>query len=244
MTYGNEYENGYLGRDLSGTGWGLKFDFIIIHESGHEWFANNITYRDIADMWVHEGFTSYSENLFLDYFYGKEAGSAYTLGLRKGIKNDIPVIGTYGVNQEGSGDMYNKGHNMLHMIRQIVNDDEKWRSILRGLNSEFYHKTVTTRQIENYISQKAGIDLSPVFDQYLRDIRIPIFSYYLEEGKLFYRWENVIDGFDMPVKIYVDGKEMVLKPTQGWQSVDVSQKNAKITVDKDYYVGSMNILGN
>ncbi|WP_339875594.1 M1 family metallopeptidase [uncultured Algoriphagus sp.] len=244
VTYGNEYENGYLGRDLSGTGWGLKFDFIIIHESGHEWFANNITYRDIADMWVHEGFTSYSENLFLDYFYGKEAGSAYTLGLRKGIKNDIPVIGTYGVNQEGSGDMYNKGHNMLHMIRQIVNDDEKWRSILRGLNSEFYHKTVTTRQIENYISQKAGIDLSPVFDQYLRDIRIPIFSYYLEEGKLFYRWENVIDGFDMPVKIYVDGKEMVLKPTQGWQSVDVSQKNAEIIVDKDYYVGSMNILGN
>lgn len=244
VTYGNAFANGYLGRDLSGTGWGLKFDFIIIHESGHEWFANNITYRDIADMWVHEGFTSYSENLFLDYFYGKEAGSAYTLGLRKGIKNDIPIIGTYGVNQEGSGDMYNKGHNMLHMIRQIVNDDEKWRSILRGLNSEFYHKTVTTRQIENYISQKAGINLTSVFDQYLRDIRIPIFSYYLEEGKLFYRWENVVDGFDMPVKIYVDGEEMNLKPTQRWQPVDVSQKNAKITVDKDYYVGSMNISGN
>ncbi|WP_111320821.1 M1 family metallopeptidase [Algoriphagus chordae] len=244
VTYGNNYENGYLGRDLSGTGWGLKFDFIIIHESGHEWFANNITYRDIADMWVHEGFTSYSENLFLDYFYGEEAGSAYTLGLRKGIKNDIPIIGTYGVNQEGSGDMYNKGHNMLHMIRQIVNDDEKWRSILRGLNSEFYHKTVTTRQIENYISQKAGIDLSPVFDQYLRDIRIPIFSYYLEEGELFYRWENVIDGFDMPVEIYVDGKEMKLKPTQQWKSESVPQKNTKIVVDKDYYVTTMNLTGN
>ncbi|MEP2348616.1 MAG: M1 family aminopeptidase, partial [Algoriphagus sp.] len=244
VTYGNEYGNGYLGRDLSGTGWGLKFDFIIIHESGHEWFANNITYRDIADMWIHEGFTSYSENLFLDYFYGKEAASAYTLGLRKGISNDIPIIGTYGVNQEGSGDMYNKGHNMLHMIRQIVNDDEKWRSILRGLNAEFYHKTVTTRQIESYISQKAGIDLKPVFDQYLRDVRIPIFSYYLQDGTLHYRWENVISGFDMPVKIYVDGKEMNLKPTQRWQSVDVSQKNAKITVDKDYYVGTMNISGN
>mgnify|MGYP003636854199 CR=1 FL=1 len=243
VTYGNKYENGYLGRDLSGTGWGLKFDYIIIHESGHEWFANNITYRDIADMWIHESFTSYSENIFIDYFYGKEAASAYTLGLRKGIGNAAPVIGKYGVNQEGSGDMYNKGHNMLHTIRQVINDDEKWRSILRGLNAEFYHKTVTTRQIENYISQKSGINLSPVFDQYLRDIRIPIFSYYLQEGKLYYRWDNGVVGFNMPVKIDVDGKEMNLTPTQSWQSVDVVQKNAKITVDKDYYVGSMNISG-
>ena len=243
VTYGNKYENGYLGRDLSGTGWGLKFDYIIIHESGHEWFANNITYRDIADMWIHESFTSYSENIFIDYFYGKEAASAYTLGLRKGIGNAAPVIGKYGVNQEGSGDMYNKGHNMLHTIRQVINDDEKWRSILRGLNAEFYHKTVTTRQIENYISQKSGINLSPVFDQYLRDIRIPIFSYYLQEGKLYYRWDNGVVGFNMPVKIDVDGKEMNLTPTQSLQSVDVVQKNAKITVDKDYYVGSMNISG-
>jgi len=244
VTYGNNYENGYLGRDISGSGWGLKFDFIIIHESGHEWFANNITYRDIADMWIHESFTSYSENLFLDYFYGEEAGSAYTLGLRKGIANAETIIGPYGVNQEGSGDMYNKGHNMLHTIRQILNDDDKWRAILRGLNSEFYHKTVSTRQIENYISQKAGINLTPVFDQYLRDIRIPIFSYYLQDGKLNYRWENVIESFDMPLKIYVDGKEMNVTPTRQWQVVDVNQKNAKIIVDKDYYVGTMNILGN
>jgi aminopeptidase N len=244
VTYGNDYANGYLGRDLSGTGWGLKFDFIIIHESGHEWFANNITYRDVADMWIHESFTAYSENLFLDYFYGKEASSQYVLGTRMAISNDIPIIGTYNVNSEGSGDMYYKGSNMLHTIRQIVNDDEKWRSILRGLNSEFYHKTVSTRQIENYISQKTGINLKPVFDQYLRDIRIPIFSYNLKDGELLYRWENVIDGFDMPVKIYVDGKEMVLKPTQQWKSEDVSKKSAKIVVDKDYYVGTMNISGN
>lgn len=243
ITYGNNYENGYLGRDISGSGWGLEFDFIIIHESGHEWFANNITSRDIADMWIHEGFTSYSENLFLDYFYGKEASSDYALGLRKGIENKEPVIGKYGVNQEGSKDMYNKGHTMLHTIRQLVNDDEKWRSILRGLNSEFYHKTVSTRQIESYISQKSGINLSAVFDQYLRDIRIPIFSYYLKEGMLFYRWENVIDGFDMSAKIYVDGKEMNLKITEEWQSTVVSQKKPKITVDKNYYVGMMNILG-
>lgn len=243
VTYGNKFENGYLGRDLSGTGWGLKFDFIIIHESGHEWFANNITYRDVADMWIHESFTAYSENLFLDYFYGKEASSEYVLGTRMAINNDNPIIGTYNVNSEGSGDMYYKGANMLHTIRQIVNDDEKWRSILRGLNSEFYHQTVSTRQIENYISQKAGINLKPVFDQYLRDIRIPIFSYNLKDSKLLYRWENVVDGFEMPVKIYVDGKQMDLKPTQRWQQVD-AQNNAKITVDKGYYVGTLNISGN
>ncbi|MDR7128658.1 aminopeptidase N [Algoriphagus sp. 4150] len=244
VTYGNNFENGYLGRDLSGTGWGMKFDFIIIHESGHEWFANNITYRDVADMWIHESFTAYSENLFLDYFYGKEASKEYVLGTRMAINNDSPIIGIYNVNSEGSGDMYYKGANMLHTLRQIINDDEKWRSILRGLNSEFYHKTVSTRQIENYIIQKAGINLKPVFDQYLRDIRIPIFSYNLKDGELYYRWENVVDGFEMPVKIYVDGKEMGLIPTQNWQSVDVPQKNAKISVDENYYVGTMNISGN
>lgn len=161
VTYGNGYQNGYRGKDLSGTGWGLKFDFIIIHESGHEWFANNITYKDMADMWIHESFTNYSESLFLDYHYGKEAGSAYVRGTRAGIKNDKPIIGKYNVNDMGSGDMYPKGGNMLHTLRQIVNDDEKWRSILRGLNSEFYHQTVTTQQIENYLSDRTGLNLAP-----------------------------------------------------------------------------------
>ncbi|MDZ4329200.1 MAG: M1 family metallopeptidase, partial [Flavobacterium sp.] len=157
VTYGNGFQNGYRGKDLSGTGWGLKFDFIIIHESGHEWFANNITYKDIADMWIHESFTNYSESLFVEYYYGKEAGFEYVLGTRKGIKNDKPIIGNYNVNNEGSGDMYPKGGNMLHTLRQIVNDDEKWRGILRGLNSTFYHQTVTTKQIEDYLSQQVGI---------------------------------------------------------------------------------------
>ncbi len=153
--YGNKYQNGYLGRDLSGTGWGLKWDFIIVHESGHEWFANNITTKDIADMWVHEGFTNYSETLFTDYFYGKQAGNEYCIGTRKGIQNDIPIIGPYNVNQEGSGDMYPKAGNMLHTIRQVIDNDEEFRMILRGLNKTFYHQTVTTKQIENYISKES-----------------------------------------------------------------------------------------
>ncbi|MBN3518958.1 M1 family metallopeptidase [Algoriphagus lutimaris] len=244
VTYGNNYANGYLGRDLSGTGWGLKFDFIIIHESGHEWFANNITYKDVADMWIHESFTAYSENLFLDYYYGKEASRDYVLGTRKNINNDIPIIGPYGVNQEGSGDMYYKGANMLHTIRQLVNDDEKWRQILRGLNQEFYHQTVTSNQIETYISTQANINLSSVFDQYLRDVRIPIFSYYLEGNKLNFRWENSLMTFDMPVKIkFNTGQELWLKPTTRWASIDLDTGVERLSVDTNFYVGMMNISG-
>lgn len=244
VTYGNNFANGYLGRDLSGTGWGLKFDFIIIHESGHEWFANNITYKDVADMWIHESFTAYSENLFLDYYYGEEASSDYVLGTRKNINNDRPIIGTYGVHKSGSGDMYYKGANMLHTIRQIVNDDEKWRSILRGLNKEFYHQTVTTNEIENYISQEAGVNLSSVFDQYLRDIRIPIFSYYIQDSKLYFRWENAIQTFSMPVKIKLStGKEIWVNPTTRWSSEDLDDSDIELKVDPNFYVGTLNVSG-
>ena len=177
VTYGNQYKKGYLGRDLSGTGWGLKFDFIIIHEAGHEWFANNITNKDIADMWIHESFTNYSESLFLDYYYGKKAASEYVIGLRRSIANQHPIIGQYDVNSEGSSDMYNKGGNLLHTLRQLVDNDDKWRAILRKMNAVFYHQTVTTMQIENFLSTEIGIDLTAVFDQYLRDIRIPVFEW-------------------------------------------------------------------
>jgi aminopeptidase N len=201
IAYGNKFSNGYLGGDLSGTGWGLKWDYIIIHESGHEWFANNITTKDIADMWVHEGFTSYSETLFTDYYYGKKAGDEYTFGLRNRIENDIPIIGNYGVNKEGSSDMYAKGAVMLHSIRASINNDSLFRNILIGLNKDFYHKTVTTVEIENYISKKSGINFSKVFDQYLRTIQIPTFSYSYDEKEkiLTYQYKNCINGFNMPL---------------------------------------------
>ncbi len=154
VTYGNGFKNGFWGRDVSRTGHGMKFDFIIVHESAHEWFANSITDWDMADMWIHESFAAYSENLFVDYFWGKKAGAEYCRGTRLNISNDRPIIGVYNVNNMGSGDMYSKGANMLHTLRQIVDNDEKWRQILRGLNKEFYHKTVTSEQIENYISER------------------------------------------------------------------------------------------
>ncbi|BDB53293.1 M1 family metallopeptidase [Flavobacterium ammonificans] len=239
VTYGNGYQNGYRGRDLSGTGWGLKFDFIIIHESGHEWFANNITYKDIADMWIHESFTNYSESLFVEYYYGKEAGAAYVRGTRKNIQNDKPIIGQYDVNNEGSGDMYYKGGNMLHTIRQIINNDEKWRQILRGLNSTFYHQTVTTQQIENYISEQAGIDLTPVFNQYLRDTRVPTLEYYFKEKQLVYRWINCVDGFTLPVQIDLNGKLLRIQPTNEWKVLTVATTNSKLTINDNYYVARL-----
>ncbi|WP_425420539.1 M1 family metallopeptidase [Phaeodactylibacter xiamenensis] len=235
VTYGNKYQNGYLGMDLSGTGWGQKFDFIIIHEAGHEWFANNITYKDIADMWVHEGFTAYSENLYLDYYYGSEASTDYVIGTRKAIMNDRPVIGDYDVNHAGSSDMYYKGANMLHTIRTLLGDDEKWRSILRGLNKDFYHQTVTTKQIEEYLIEKSGLDLQPVFDQYLRDTRIPVLACKWEKGKLSYRWEQTISGFDMPVTLLHKGEPVVLKPDTEWQRINLKRTD-DLKVQRDYYV--------
>jgi aminopeptidase N len=236
VTYGNQYKKGYLGRDLSGTGWGLKFDFLIIHESGHEWFANNITYIDIADMWIHEGFTNYSENLFLDYHNGTEASSEYVIGTRKGIQNDRPIIGYYNVNKEGSSDMYPKGGNMLHTLRQLLEDDEKWRQILRGLNSEFYHQTVTTQQIEDYLSEQSGIDLTAFFNQYLRTTMIPTFEYEIKQGKLKYRWTEIVNDFDMPIQVSIDDKKQWLFPKADWQILKI--KSEDLEIDPDFYVVS------
>ena len=239
ITYGNKFQNGYLGRDLSGSGWGLKFDYIIIHEGGHEWFANNITYKDVADMWVHEGFTCYSENLYVDYFFGKDASAEYVIGTRRGISNKKPIIGQYDVNREGSGDMYSKGANLLHTIRQLTNNDELWRQTLRGLNEEFYHSTVTTKEIEEYISNSIGMDLSRIFDQYLRDYRIPVFEFEIDNGILSYRWNDVIEGFDMPIEVKIDGETKLLQPTNKFQKLKI--KNLYLNVDKDYYVYSKDL---
>ena len=240
VTYGNGYKNGYKGIDLSGTGWGLKFDFIIVHESGHEWFANNITNIDIADMWIHESFTAYSENLFLDYHFGTEASNAYVTGTRKKIQNDKPIIGNYNVNNSGSSDMYYKGANMLHTLRQIIDNDEKWRSILVGLNKDFYHQTVTTQQIENYIDKYFEIDLKPFFNQYLRTIKIPALDYKLENKNLLYKWSNVVDGFSIPIKVFINSTSQWIRPTSRWKKL-LSDKNINsFSVDNNFYIETEN----
>jgi aminopeptidase N len=230
VAYGNGFGNGYLGQDLSGSGWGLKWDYIIVHEVGHEWFGNNITTRDIADMWVHEGFTSYSEALYTDYLFGTTAGNEYARGLRKNIENDRPVIGPYGVNQEGSGDMYSKGASLVHTIRQVVNNDSLFRQLLRGLNKTFYRQTVTSRQVEAFLSAGTGKDLGRVFDQYLRTAKIPV----LEIRGGSYRWTNVVPGFDMPVRL-TNGKW--LYPTTQPQPLSAAGVKADaISVDPNFYI--------
>lgn len=238
VAYGNRFRNGYLGTDLSGSGWGLKWDFIIEHESSHEWFGNNITSKDLADMWIHESFANYSETLYTEYLFGKEAGNDYNYGTRKKIRNDEPVIGHYNVNEEGSGDMYYKGGNMLQTIRHSINNDAKWRSILRGLGKTFYHQTVTAQQIENYISKNAGIDFSKVFEQYLRNTQIPQLSYYYspDKKKIYYRWDSCITGFNLQLVLWHDNKNIRIKPTQQWKSLNDAAFFDTAWIDKHYYI--------
>lgn len=238
VTYGNKYANGYLGNDLSGTGWGLKFDFIIIHEVGHEWFANNITHIDVADMWIHEGFTAYSESLYLDYHFGTEASADYVIGTRRNIQNDKPLIGIYDVHQEGSSDMYYKGANILHTVRQLVNDDGKWRKILRGINEDFYHQTVTSKQVEDYINERVDTDLTTFWDQYLRTVNIPKLEYKFDGKQLEYRFVNTVEDFELPVVVNVNGEEHWIKADTNWQSKTFDNTIESIEVKRDFYVES------
>ena len=238
VTYGNKYKNGYLGRDLSGTGWGLEFDFIIIHEAGHEWFANNITNKDVADMWIHEGFTAYSENLYLNYHFGKKAASEYVIGTKRSIQNDTPLIGTYNKNNRGSNDMYYKGANILHTLRQLIADDQKWRAILQGLNKDFYHQTITSHQVERYISEKSGIHLTQFWEQYLRTTMIPNLQYTIKQNQLKYRYTDVIKGFDMPVQVKINGVLNWIQPTGAWKTLENNGKIKTLDVQQDFLINS------
>ena len=238
VTYGNKYKNGYLGRDLSGTGWGLEFDFIIIHEAGHEWFANNITNKDVADMWIHEGFTAYSENLYLNYHFGEKAASEYVIGTKRSIQNDTPLIGTYNRNNRGSNDMYYKGANILHTLRQLIADDQKWRAILQGLNKDFYHQTITSHQVETYISEKSGIHLTQFWEQYLRTTMIPNLQYTIQENQLKYRYTDVIKGFDMPVQVKINGVLNWIQPTSAWKTLENNRKIKTLDVQQDFLINS------
>ena len=241
VAYGNHYANGYLGHDLSATGHGLKWDFIIVHESAHEWWGNSITDKDAADMWVHESFANYAENLYTECQEGKKAGAEYVIGTRRLVKNDIPIVGHYGVNDEGSGDKYYKGGNMLHTIRQLVDNDEKWRGILRAAQKTFRHQTIMGTQLEEYISKESGVNLSKVFDEYLRSTMIPQFEDKIDGTTLSYHWANVVPGFDMPVRVALgSGAYERVKPTEAWQTMKLPSANAAVHVDENFYVDVKN----
>ncbi len=246
IAYGNEYKKGYLGTDLSNSGWGLKWDYIIVHEAGHEWFGNSITTADVADMWVQEGFTNYSEVLFTEFHFGKEAGNDYAIGLRSNIMNDKPIIGSYGVQKEGSSDMYYKGANLIHTIRQLIQDDTVFRKIMIGLNKTFRHSIVTTQNIEQYISNQTGKDLSKIFDQYLRTTRIPVLEYATNPkfpNRLYYRWTNTVPGFQMPVLIERKPgiKEEWLVPQAEWQFKNYDGTVSTIKPNRNFYINARKV---
>lgn len=221
IAYGNGFKNGYLGTDLSGSGWGLKLDYILIHESGHEWFGNNISVKDVADLWVHEGFTTYSEVLYVERKFGKKAANEYALGMRRNILNDIPMIGIYGINREGSGDIYYKGVQVIHTYRQILNDDVKFRAMLHEMNKRFARKTIGTGDVEALMAEYAGLDLKDFFDTYLRSTRIPKLETGLAEAKIKLRFRNVEKGFKIPLHFSVKNELKTYMVNEDWVMTDL-----------------------
>ncbi|TBW28428.1 M1 family metallopeptidase [Gramella sp. KN1008] len=237
VAYGNKYGNGYLGNDLSGTGIGLKWDYIIIHESGHEWYGNSITAADIADMWIQEGFTSYTEAIYVECHWGKKAAQEYLKGTRRGLGNHRPIIGDYGVNAEGSGDMYFKGANLLNTIRSIYNDDELWWRTFKDYTEKFKHKTISTKDTEAFFNAATEIDLKPVFDQYLRHTSLPELQLKEENDTIYYRWKADVENFRMPVDIFVDEDEKRLNATTEWQILKGEDDLEEIRLNElEFYV--------
>jgi aminopeptidase N len=225
VAYGNKYRKGYLGSDLSGTGVGMFFDYIIIHETGHEWFGNSITSQDIADMWIHEGFTTYTETVFVECMKGYEAALKYVNGQARNVRNDKPIIGKYGVNSRGSGDMYYKGSLLLNTLRHVINDDTKWWQLLYNYSEHFKKQIITTEMVIAYFNEQTNMDLTPIFKQYLYTANIPALEYKKIGTEFQYQWKNVNSDFNMPVDIAF-GKEIVrLYPTTQKQKIKL--KNFK-----------------
>lgn len=227
VAYGNGYKKGYRGTDLSDTGIGLLFDFIIVHESGHEWFGNSITSKDVADMWIHEGFTCYSESVFLECQYGYEKAQKYINGLKRNVLNDKPIMGQFGVANEGSSDMYYKGALMLNTIRHILNDDAKWWKLLLSYSEKFRHKIIDNRMVVAYFERETGLNLKPVFNQYLKYKNIPVLELKVTKKLLEYRWKTDEPNFAMPIDIKIKGKETRLQPTNEWQKSTFKVKKMK-----------------
>jgi aminopeptidase N len=261
--YGNAYKMGYMGRDRSNSGVGSLFDFIIVHESGHEWFGNSITAKDIADNWLHEGFTTYTEALFAECSFGKDKAFEYTKGEWANIKNDKPIIGNYGVNDDGSSDKYDKGSAVVHMLRMILNNDEAFRNLLRILNVEYYHKTVSSSEIERlmayYINTgehklnvkpgtnkpiykpntfQKNYNFKPFFDQYLRTNKVPEIEWYIKDKELFFRFTNTVDGFTLPLRVNGGKRDEEIFPTNNWQNISWKKGGYNVTFSNDFLITS------
>jgi aminopeptidase N len=237
VTYGNRFANGYLGRDWTGVGISPRFDFIIIHESGHEWFGNSITAADRSDMWIHEGWTTYLECLYVEYMYGRADALKYVNGYRPKVQNRSPIIGHRGENASPPPDQYFKGALFLNTLRSVVDDDKRWWALLRGLHERYKHKNIMTEDIVQYFNRETGRDLTPVFNQYLRHAAIPVLELKFDEagGMVSYRWKADVPSFAMPVRVGPKDNWQVIEPTTNWQSMKTALKKDQFEVATDLY---------
>ena len=236
VAYGNRFMPGYLGSDTSGTGIGLLFDFIIIHESGHEWFGNSITSKDIADMWIHEGFTTYSEAVFVECEYGKEKAIEYINGLRKNIRNDQNIISNYGVNSKGSSDMYYKGALLLNTLRHTINNDVLWWNTILKFSEKYRHQIIDTETVISFFNDQSKMNLTPIFDQYLRTVNFPELVLQKEGKKLTYFWKNVVPNFEMPAEITLDNDVIRLNVTTKPKTRKINKDNSSLEVATDKFL--------
>jgi aminopeptidase N len=238
VAYGNKYRQGYLGNDLSDTGIGLLFDYIIIHESGHEWFGNSITSKDIADMWIHEGFTTYSESVFVECQYGYEKGQIYINGMQNRVRNDRPILGKFDVNNEGSGDMYPKGALLLNTLRHVINNDTLWWKILYKYATTFKHKIIDTPTVIAFFNTESKLQLAPIFNQYLQYVGIPLLDLKWRKNQLEYQWRTDVSDFEMPVDISINGEKIRLYPTNKTKTIPLKIKNKSAieVLRNDFYI--------
>lgn len=237
VAYGNGYQMGYEGMDRSETGAGLDFDFIIIHESGHEWFGNSITSYDKADTWIHEGFTSYTETIFEECLKGKERAFMYQRGKKHNVKNNAPVQGKYDQCDEGSADHYDKAAFMIHMIRVVMDHDSLFFAMLRDMNRQYYHRIVAGHEIETFINSYSGRNFDKIFDQYLRMQSLPGLEIRKEKGGIAYRWINCTPGFNMPVLLWIKEQQVWVYPEEQWKQLRI--KTGKMKVSPDFLINTM-----
>jgi aminopeptidase N len=240
VTYGNHFANGYLERDWTGVGISPRFDFIIIHESGHEWFGNSVTAADRSDMWIHEGWTTYLECLYVEFMFGKDDGLKYTNGYQSKVRNQQPIIAPRGVNATPPQDQYFKGALFLNTLRSVVNDDKRWWVLLRDFYQHFKYQTIMTEDVVAYFNQKTGRNLTPIFDQYLRHTAIPVLELIFDDSNkaVRYRWRADEPGFAMPVRVGTKDHWRIIQPTMEWQEMKMELKKEDFQVATDlYYVG-------
>lgn len=239
IAYGSSYRKGtnVKGGDISNTGWGKKTDRILVHETAHEWFGNSITASDIADRWLQEGFVGLAEELVIAHYWGANAGNAFMQGRFRTIENDTPVIGKYGINEDGGQDNYVKGWAVLHMIKTMLYNDDQFIHLLKKLNQQFYHKIISSHTIEDFFIKETKLQLKPFFDQYLRSTQIPVLQYTFKDNQIWYRFVNCNKGFTMPLETNLIGQKWIY-PGLEWKTVDFKglSKGNQFQIDPNFYL--------